>query len=207
MRTHSLFFLAALGLLGFPALSPAESLKVATIDMRKAFDAYGKTVDSERRIEEMRASTKKELGERMDVYKRTVDETNRLTAELDRPELSAASRAEKLKQRDEKVARIKVLDAEGREFEITRTRQLNESMKRIRDGILAEIDKVVQARIQKGDFDLVFDRSGKSLNDIPVVVYARESWDITDEIITELNKAKAPPAPAATPAPPSGKKK
>ncbi len=38
------------------------------------------------------------------------------------------------------------------------------------------------------NLDLVFDKSGMSLNGVPLLLYSRENTDFTNDIVTELNK-------------------
>jgi len=48
----------------------------------------------------------------------------------------------------------------------------------------------------------VIDKSGTSLNGVPVVLYARDAADFSDDIITQLNKNKGKDtavAPSASP--------
>jgi outer membrane protein len=65
-----------------------------------------------------------------------------------------------------------------------------------------EINKVVGDRVKADGFDVVFDKSGPSLNGVPVVLFAKESFDFTDDVVTTLNKNKGTEAaaPAAAPA-------
>jgi hypothetical protein len=73
--------------------------------------------------------------------------------------------------------------------------------------------------------DLVFDKSGMSFNGVPLVMYSRDSYDFTNDVVAALNKpghastlntempssspvattgARAnPPAPASAKAPPA----
>jgi hypothetical protein len=43
-------------------------------------------------------------------------------------------------------------------------------------------------KVKATNMDLVFDRSGMSLNGVPVVMYAPDSFDFTNDIMTVLNK-------------------
>jgi outer membrane protein len=49
---------------------------------------------------------------------------------------------------------------------------------------------------------LVVDKSGPTLFGIPAVIYADPAYDMTDDVIKEVNKDR--PAPAAAPAPAAG---
>ena len=56
-------------------------------------------------------------------------------------------------------------------------------------------------KVKATHLDLVFDKSGMSLNGVPVVMFAPENWDFTAEVLTALNK-NIKPAAAASPAKP-----
>ena len=194
--------------LGFGAVSSAsaQAVKVGTVDMKKVFENYYKTKDAEARINEARTQAKKELEDRMDTYKKSTEEVQKLNDDMQRPELSKEAKEAKSKQRDEKIGELKTMEREVREFQATREKQLQEQSVRMRGGIVEEINKVVSDRVKAENYDLVFDKSGPSLNGVPILLHAKEAFDFTDAVITSLNKNKgkeAPVAPAAaTPAAP-----
>jgi Skp family chaperone for outer membrane proteins len=102
--------------------------------------------------------------------------------------LSADAKAAKAKERDDKISNIKNMEREITEFRQTRERQLQEQALRMREGIVKEISEVVTEKVKSGNLDLVFDKSGNSLNGVPVVMYSRDSVDFTNDVITVLNK-------------------
>lgn len=181
--------------------------KIGTVDMNKIFSSYYKTKDAESRINEARASAKKELDDRMDTYKKNVEGIGKLNEDLNNAALSKEKKDESSKKRDDMIAETKNLEREIGEFRNTREKQLQEQAVRMRNGIVEEITKLVQEEVKSNSFDLVFDKSGQSLNGVPIVLYARDNDDFSDKIITQLNKNKpkdnAPPEKAdkATPAP------
>jgi hypothetical protein len=59
---------------------------------------------------------------------------------------------------------------------------------RMREGIVKEITDVVMEKVKANRMDLVFDKSGMSLNGVPVLMYAPENVDFTNDIVTVLNK-------------------
>jgi hypothetical protein len=60
---------------------------------------------------------------------------------------------------------------------------------------------VVNDQVKAANYDLVFDRSGFSANNIvPVLLYSRDTYDFSDPVITKLNSNR--PAAAATPGAP-----
>jgi len=186
--------LALLTLLACAVPSHAQT-KIGMVDMNKIFSSYSKTKDAEARINEARARAKRDLDDRMDAYKKTVDDINQLNAEIDRPELSKQLKDEKTKSREDKIAETKNLEREITEFRQQREKELQDQAVRMRNNIVDEITKLVQDKVKTDGYDLVLDKSGQSLNGVPIVLFSKDSMDFSDDIITELNKNK--PAPAS----------
>lgn len=177
----------------------AQQAKIGTVDMDRIFKSYYKTKDAEARINEARAAAKKELDDRMETYKSNLDEINKLNDELQKSELSKDKQTEKAKTRDAKINETKNLEREITEFRQTREKQLQEQAVRMRNGIVDEITKLIQDKVKSDNYDYVFDKSGTSLNGVPVIVYARDAADFSDDIITALNKNKGKESTSASP--------
>jgi outer membrane protein len=201
-----LILVALLSAFAIPAGAFAQSLKVGTIDMNRAFKEFNKTRDAETKINDAKTSAKKEYDDRADSYKKALDEINKLNQQLEAPALSADAKTQKAKDRDEKIAGIKNMEREINEFRQTREKQLQEQAVRMRDGIVKEITDVVMTKVKAGNMDLVFDTSGVSLNGVPTVMFARPDMDFTTDVVTQLNKAAAAAATPASKAAASPKK-
>ncbi|PZR76472.1 MAG: hypothetical protein DLM73_02395, partial [Chthoniobacterales bacterium] len=160
-----------------------------TVDMNRAFKEYNKTKDSEKKINEAKDAAKKEYDDRAENYKKALDEINKLNQQLDAPALSADAKTQKAKERDDKIANIKNMEREINEFRQTRERQLQEQAMRMRETIIKEITDIVLERVKTMGLDLVFDKSGQSMNGVPVLMYSKDSTDFTTEVITALNKS------------------
>jgi outer membrane protein len=206
----------ALSLLALPIAAFGQgALKIGTIDMNRAFKEFNKTKDAEAKINDAKNAAKKEYDERADSYKKALDEINNLNKQLDSSALSADAKTKLAKDRDDKIANIKNMEREINEFRQTRERQLQEQALRMREGIVKEITEVVMDKVKTNSLDLVFDKSGMSLNGVPLVMYARDNFDFTNDVVTVLNKPgratsstektstlpPAAPAQAASPSP------
>jgi len=172
------------------AMSANAQLKVGTVDMNKIFSSYYKTKDAESRINEARNEAKKELDDRMDSHKKALDEIKGLEDQLNKPELSKDAKDKLQKTRDQKITDFRTTDTEIADFKNTREKQLQEQAVRMRNSIVQEITKLIQDKVKSDNFDLVFDKSGMSLNGVSVLVYSRDAMDFSDDIITQLNKNK-----------------
>jgi len=197
-----LLLLTAAAALVFPAAGYAQ-LKVGTVDMNRAFKEYNRTKDSEKKINEAKDAAKKEYDDRAENYKKALDEINKLNQQLDSPALSADKKTSMAKDRDDKIANIKNMEREINEFRQTRERQLQEQAMRMRENIVTEITAVIMDKVKAANYDLVFDKTGPSMNGVNVVLYAKDNMDFTTDVITELNKRPVTTTtekPATTPA-------
>ncbi|HEY2123545.1 MAG TPA: OmpH family outer membrane protein, partial [Chthoniobacterales bacterium] len=117
---------------------------------------------------------------------------------MNKPELSGAAKDQKAQERDAKISDTKGLEKEISDFRQQREKQIQDQFIRMRNGILDEIMKVVNDQVKAQNYDIVFDKSGFSANNIvPVLLYSRDNYDFSDSVITKLNANR----PAATPTP------
>ncbi len=196
-----LLSIALASALVFPAAAFAQAFKIGTVDMQRAFKEYSKTKDAEVKINEAKNAAKKEYDDRAESYKKALDEINNLNKQLESAATSADAKTKLAKDRDDKITNIKNMEREINEFRQTRERQLQEQALRMREGIVKEIKDVVMDKVKANRMDLVFDKSGMSLNGVEILMYAPENTDFTSDVISALNKG-AKPAAASSPAKP-----
>ena len=184
----SLSILSALALAA-PIVAFAQGTgKIGTVDMQRAFKDYNKTKDAEAKINDAKNAAKKEYDDRAENYKKALDEINNLNKQLESPALSADKKTAMAKERDDKIANIKSMEREISDFRQTRERQLQEQLMRMREGLVKEITDVVIEKVKAKSLDFVMDKSGVSINGVPVLLYSPENVDFTNEIIETLNK-------------------
>lgn len=160
---------------------------IVFVDMNGIFREYGKTKDSEAKINDAKNAAKKEYDERAETYKKGLEEINQLSQQLDSPSLSASAKAAKAKERDEKIAAIKEMEKAINEFRQTREKQLQESAMKLREEIIGEITREVTSLLPASR-SMVYDRSGPSMNGVPVVVFSPARADRSDKVISALNR-------------------
>src|SRR6201997_1215658 len=192
-----LLFLTFASLLVLPIAVRAQGMKIGTVDMNRTFREYNKTKDAEAKINDAKNQAKKEYDERADAYKKALDDVNNLNKQLEAPALSADAKAQKAKERDDKISNIKNMEREITEFRQTRERQLQEQALRMREGIVKEITDIVMDKVKTSHLDLVFDKSGMSMNMVPVLMYSPENLDFTNDVVAALNKPGRASSPLA----------
>jgi outer membrane protein len=181
----------ALTAFGFSAVTAsAQSLKIGTVDMKKVFESYHETKDAEAKINEARNNAKKELEDRLDIQKKAMEEVQKLNQEIENPALSKEAKDKKTKERDEKITELRTMDRENTDFRANREKQLQEQSVRMRAGIVEKINAVVEEKVKAESYDLVFDKSGPSLNGVPVVLSSRDTYEFTNDVVAALNKSK-----------------
>src|SRR5213594_4064746 len=184
------------------------TLKIGTVDMQRAFKEYNKTKEAEVKINDAKNAAKKEYDDRAEAYKKSLDEINNLNKQLESAALSADKKTQIAKDRDDKIANIKNMEREISDFRQTREQQLQQQLMRVREGIVKEITDVVMEKVKANNLDLVFHKSGMSINGVPFLLYAPDNVDFTNDVITVLNKpgratastAKTGTTASATPA-------
>jgi len=175
--------------LAFPIAGLAQgTMKIGTVDMQRAFKEYNKTKEAEVKINDAKNAAKKEYDDRAEAYKKALDEINNLNKQLESPALSADKKTQTAKERDDKIANIKNMEREISDFRQTRERQLQEQLMRVREGIVKEITDVVMYKVKGSNMDLVFDKSGMSINGVPFLLFSHDNVDFTNDIIAVLNK-------------------
>jgi Skp family chaperone for outer membrane proteins len=179
------------------AVETEAETKIGTVDMERVLKEYSKTKVEEAKLNDAKNAAKKEFDERAEAYKKALEEINKINGQLDSPALTADAKAAKAKERDDKIANIKNMEREITEFRQTREQQLQQQMLRMREGLLKEITDVVMEQVKSRNMDLVFDKSGASLNRFSPILFSPDGMDFTTEVITEVNKkANAAPSPS-----------
>jgi outer membrane protein len=196
--------LLLLGILLFAPVSFASAdLKVAVVDLSKAFDAYYKTKDAQARIKEKEEGYEKDVQDMKVDYDNMVQEAQKLKDGANDPTLSQAARDDKKKALDQKVQDLQNMERKLQETSTERNRELQDEIVRRHKEIVDEITKVVNDYSGPQGFDLVIDKSSSSSTGVPIVLYnSGKLVDITQDVISKLNAGA--PAPGTTAPAPSG---
>jgi outer membrane protein len=142
----------------------AAEYKIGYVDLAKVFDEFKKTKESEKKLED---KGKAKEGERA----KMVDELRKLKDE--QALLSEKAKAEKQAVIDNKIKALQDFDRTVRD-ELVKER--NDML----GGILKEIEKVVTEYAKANGYDMVLNSR--------MLLYGGEQHDLTNEVLTRLNK-------------------
>lgn len=202
--------LSAVALLGVASLAvqaqPAP--KIFVIDMAKLYESHYKTEDhiTKLRADEQKAQVElerlnKEGNALVEQYKELVEKAN------NNPLASADAKAKAEQDAQAKLEEIEKKKQEIQVFRANVERQLQQRMGAFREQILEEISKTATEIAKRKGATILIDKAGPTGIGISNFVYLDSGYDITDEVLAEVNKgrpaASAAPAPTAAPAAPA----
>lgn len=146
--------------------SPAYCLggKIGYVDSRRAFQEYERKKSVEAELNGLSKGYQQQRAKKIEAITKLRDE-----AEL----LSEEARAEKQKEINARVAELQEFDRKTRQELLAKQ---NEMLRVVID----DIQKVIDEMGKKGGYDYILDSQS--------IRYAKEGFDITDEVIKQLNK-------------------
>ena len=201
MKTTFRSALVVLALAGAAVALRAEvALKIVTLDMDQVYTKYYQTEaqktkldEQTKRLREADEKLKKEL-------EALVTQAKELQEQSKNAILSDDARKKALTDLEAKVGEIRAKESDRQDFAQQAQMGLQRQMGAYQQQAIEEISKVATEIGKKKGATLVLNKGS-----VPVVIYADVEFDITEAVITEINKdAPAPTvkadAPATTPA-------
>ena len=126
-----------------------EPVKIATVDLLKAFDSYWKTKLSNDQLKERGADFDKARIGMIDDLNLLREDYNRLNASIQDQANSEEKRADDQKKAQVKLAEYKRLEQQIIEFNKNAQKTLADQTHRLRKGRLEEIQEVVSAKAKE----------------------------------------------------------
>ncbi|MBE6368070.1 MAG: OmpH family outer membrane protein [Lentisphaerae bacterium] len=170
----------------------ASGQKIATVDLEKAFNSYYKTKLIDQDFTDQGKLYRNYIARQAEQLRK---DEQLLRQKLDASLNVALAPAERQKRQDEvnKLEQsLRMRRAQLEQEAADRAKSLQESAVRERRKVVDEIRAEIRRRAAIEGYTIVLDRTGKSMNDAPLVLFSADSIDITDKVITELNRgAKA----------------
>ena len=99
----------------------------------------------------------------------------------------------------DKLADTQKLQRDIEEYRASHRKILEDQTQRMRQTILKEVQDVINKEARDAGYQMVLDKSGNTLNGVPIMVFSQDSLEITDDIVKILNKNQ--PKTTETPKP------
>jgi outer membrane protein len=177
--------------LGFAQSAP----KIAVLDMAKVFDTHYKTEEQQAKLKADEKKAMEEV-ERVDKeIKASADKFKESKDQMDNPALNQEAR-DKAKADAQKIyEEIQQKQQEGQQFKMNAQRNFQQRIANFRQLLIEEISKIATDVAKRRGATILFDKGS--------LIYADSTYDITDEVIAEINKSRPAGTAAATSATPS----
>lgn len=203
---QSLIAVAAFG--AFTLAAQAQpAVKLVVVDMAKLYDTHYKTVEKNAQLQADDAKAQEEVDKMNKEGNALVEEYKALNDKAGNPALTAEAKSSAQNEAQKRLAAIQQKQQEVQTFIQNTRNSLQQRMQTYKALILEEISKTATTVAQRKGATFVIDKSGPSLFLIPSVIYADPGFDITDDVMKEINKdrpASATPAAAPAAAPAAG---
>lgn len=170
------------------SVASAQNLKVATVDMQELFKQYYQTNEAQDQINLERAKINQDNEDRLKRIREIETNLESFKKQIEDPSVNESKKQSLIKDFQNQQQEGIQLDKERREFIQRRTTALNENMVQRMKVILEDIRKLVEERSKADNYDLVIDKSGMSTSQVPVLLYSKDSMDITASLLKVLNK-------------------
>jgi outer membrane protein len=203
LMKKSIQSLVALGAFGAFALAayaqPAVNLRV--VDMAKLYDNHYKTVEQNAKIQSDDQKAQEEVDKMNKEGNVLVEEYKALNEQSTNPALSADAKSKAQNDAQKKLEAIQQKKNEIGTFIQNTRNSLQQRLQTFRSLMLEEIGKVAADVAKRKGATVLIDKAGPSLIGISNLVYVDPGFDITDEVMKEVNKdrpATSTVAPAAS---------
>lgn len=183
--------------LAFPLPAAAQTPRIAVLDFTQISQNY---TTSKARLEELKAEEtriKADLAKEFAAYKTLIDNAKQLEQQFNDAASNSQLRDAKLKEARELFAKAqgeaRRLQGVKQEKELAYQKRYAETT----NAILAEIQTAATAFAREKGIDILIDRTGGTRNASPLVQFADDNIDVTQEFLARLNQqAAAAPKPA-----------
>src|SRR5580765_3150237 len=167
----------ALALVTLFGISAPAQVRIATVDLNKAFNSYWKKREAESVLKDEQTKMEKKLKDLQEEYKGINESYQKLLDSASDPAVSTEEREKRKGQADDKLKQLKQKQDEFMSEKSSADVSLQERRKSTITRIPAEIRSVVAARAKSANYTLVLD----SGNEGSFVIYASGDTDITPE--------------------------
>jgi outer membrane protein len=186
----------------FAGPAAAAEQKIGTVDLRKVFDKYYKTVQSTAALKQEAQDIDKDRKKMLEDAEKHQNDWQKLFDRSNDQAISSDERDRSKKEAEQKYIELERDKQAIKEFDQIAATRLREKELQRRDDIVKEIRHVLDADAKAAGYTMVLDPSGESQNMVPVVLFNNGQNDMTEALIKELNST-APAGALDTNSPPA----
>ena len=174
-------------------LTAAEEMRIAVVDADRVFKEYYKSRIAEDFLNGQREAIRLYMSQQTAQLETLRAEAGKLSTNAQNPALSAEERTRAAEAAAEAAGKVTAKERELARYAAERSRDFQRMAEEKRDEIVKEIQTMIRRRAAAGNYTFVLDCSGKSANNLPVVLVYPKRNDISDAVIRELNRPAVKP--------------
>src|SRR6185295_6346941 len=161
MKTFLKRMLPAFALTVLLAGSASAQSKIATIDLRKAFDNYWKTKQASTALKDRAADMDKEHKKLLEEYNKAKDDYQKTLTSANDAAVAIEEKEKRKKAAETKLLAIKEKEQEITQFERQARTTLDDQRQRMRDDVLKESREAVNTKAKSAGFLMVLDSAAE----------------------------------------------
>ncbi len=199
---QTLLSVAVFGALSLAA-SAQPAVKLLVVDMAKLYDGHYKTIEQNAKIQADDAKAQEEVDKMNKEGNALVEEYKSLNDQSNNPTLTTEAKSKAQAEAQKKLEAIQTKQREVQGFIQNTRNSLGQRLNTFRSLMLEEISKLATEVAKRKGGTVLLDKAGPTGIGISNLIYADAGFDITEDVLKEINKdrpANAPTAPAAAPA-------
>lgn len=190
--------IAALG--AFSLVAQAQpALKILVVDMAKIYDNHYKTLEQNAKIQSDDQKAQEEVDKMNKEGNALVEEYKSLNEQSNNPALTSEAKTKAQNEAQRKLEAIQMKQREVQTFIQNTRNSLQQRLQTFRSLMLEEIGKVASEVAKRRGATMLVDKAGPSLIGISNIVYSDPAYEITEDVMKEINKDRPPGAPTAPP--------
>ncbi len=195
--------LSALGAFGAASLFAHAQTepRIAVVDIAKIYDSHYETVAQNAKLKIDTAKAQDEIDQLDKQGQAMVEDYKELVEQAKNPTATADAKAKFQAQAEDKVRDIQAMQKTISDASNQAKQTFQQRIQTFRSTMMQEISVVATDVAKRKGITLLLDKSGPSLIGVPAVIYFDPSYDITDEVIAEINKNRPQTTPDSTPPP------
>ena len=192
MRTplqHSLSVLLAIAALWCGRIQAQNGPKIATMDLKRVFDNYWKTKQADATLKERAMDFEKAKKGIIEDYQKSNEDYKKLIESANDVAVSSEEKEKRKTAAEKKLIEIKDIEDSLRKFNESSKTTLMDQQIRMRDKILVDIKEIIASSAKAGSYAFVVDTAAESANRAPIFLFWDGKTDITEMVLSELNRA------------------
>ena len=163
------------------------ALAIATVSLDKVYNGYWKKDQEYEKLKKKQEDDRGKIEKYNAELSKEGDALQRMIQRLRDPNLTAAEKAKRQQQVADKQRAFQQLQQSIQSAQNSARQDLELELRKVRKGIIEEIQQVVAAKAKAKGYGLVLDKSGQSAAIAPIVVFSVDGNDLTEEVLEQLN--------------------